>query len=57
MCLETKLVTEEFEALSSGCVSINQCKHSRLGGCSRKKYHVHEIPRKNTVGSLKAFGR
>lgn len=33
--------TSEFEALSSCCVNINQCKHSRLGCCIRKKYYVH----------------
>lgn len=57
MWLETKLVTEVFEALSLGNVNISQCKQSRLGLCIRKKYHVHCIPLKTHYGSSKAFGR
>lgn len=56
MWLETKLVTEVFEALSLGSVNISQCKQSRLGLCIRKKYHVHCIPLKTQYASLKALG-
>lgn len=57
MWLETKLVTEVFEALSLGNVNIGQCKQSRLGLCVRKKYYVHYIPLKTQYASLKAYGR